>query len=238
MAALASAGLVLTYTAQSAITINIDGQVIHHRTWAGTVGNALDEAGVELDPEDVVAPALDTSVTDGLTITVRKAQAVALDADGTFQQIRTQAIHPLDVLQEQAITLQMYDVVQVNGRTYSLGALDDHPWEAAPTTIRVVRSVSLTIIDNGRAYEIHTTRPDVGGALDAAKAIARKICELSPMSIRASKQIATRGAELPLAQALVEQETWSAFKAMRDSADFIEGPKAFAEKRKPNWTGR
>lgn len=168
VAALASAGLVLTYTAQSAITINIDGQVIHHRTWAGTVGDALDEAGVELDPEDVVAPALDTSVTDGLTITVRKAQAVALDADGTFQQIRTQATHPLDVLREQSITLQMYDVVQVNGRTYSLDALDDHPWEAAPTTIRVVRSVSLTIIDNGRAYEIHTTRPDVGGALDAA----------------------------------------------------------------------
>ena len=78
----------------------------------------------------------------------------------------------------------------------------------------------------------------VGGALAAAKTSAKKICELSPMSIRASKQIATRGAELPLAQALVDQETWPAFKAMRDSADFIEGPKAFAEKRKPNWTGR
>ena len=24
---------------------------------------------------------------------------------------------------------------------------------------------------------------------------------------------------------------------MRDSADFIEGPKAFAEKRPPNWQG-
>ncbi len=77
-----------------------------------------------------------------------------------------------------------------------------------------------------------------GGALAAAKATAKKICELSPMSIRVSKQIAMRGAELPLAQALVEQETWPAFKAMRESADFVEGPKAFSEKRKPNWTGR
>ena len=78
----------------------------------------------------------------------------------------------------------------------------------------------------------------VGGALAAAKSLAKKICELSPMSIRASKQVAMRGAELPLAQALVDQESFPSFQEMRKSADFVEGPKAFAEKRKPNWTGR
>jgi uncharacterized protein YabE (DUF348 family) len=168
VAALTGAGLFLTYTTQTAITVNIDGDVIHHRTWAGTVGEALEEAGVQLDPADVVAPALDESLTDGMTITVRRARAVALDADGALQQIRTQSTHPLDVLHERSIALQSHDAVQVDGRTYSLDALDDRPWDIAPTTIRVVRSVSLTVIDNGRAYEIRTTQPDVGGALDAA----------------------------------------------------------------------
>jgi len=31
---------------------------------------------------------------------------------------------------------------------------------------------------------------------------------------------------------------YPAVRAMRDSADLIEGPRAFAEKRKPNWKGR
>ena len=90
----------------------------------------------------------------------------------------------------------------------------------------------------GRALGfVHEVAP-VGGSLDAAKAIARKICELSPMSIRASKQIAIRGANQSLAQALVDQGRGRPSRRCAIPADFIEGPKAFAEKRKPKWTGR
>lgn len=65
---------------------------------------------------------------------------------------------------------------------------------------------------------------------------AQDILEGAPLSIRASKQAAMMGLGHPLDIALNLEYTQSA--AMRRSEDIVEGPKAFAEKRKPNWKGR
>lgn len=74
--------------------------------------------------------------------------------------------------------------------------------------------------------------------MDAAKRLAGQICELSPMSVRASKQAVYRGLDEPsLAQALTNQSRYPAVAAMFKSADLIEGPRAFAEKRSPQWKG-
>jgi crotonobetainyl-CoA hydratase len=70
--------------------------------------------------------------------------------------------------------------------------------------------------------------------MDAAKRWAALILECSPMSVRASKQALYRGFDLPtLPEAIAT--VYPAVKALYDSADFVEGPKAFAEKRAANW---
>ena len=76
-----------------------------------------------------------------------------------------------------------------------------------------------------------------GQALEAAKAWAGQILECAPLSVRASKQAAMAG----LSTAGVEEAQagrYDQLHAMLKSQDFIEGPKAFAEKRAPNWQGK
>jgi crotonobetainyl-CoA hydratase len=59
------------------------------------------------------------------------------------------------------------------------------------------------------------------------------------MSIRASKEAVLRGLdELSLQAAIEAQDAYPAVRALRSSADFVEGPLAFSEKRAPNWRGQ
>ncbi len=76
-----------------------------------------------------------------------------------------------------------------------------------------------------------------GQALSAAKRWAALILECSPMAIRASKQALYAGmSEQSLETALTT--VYPAQQANMASQDYVEGPKAFAEKRKPNWQNR
>ena len=72
----------------------------------------------------------------------------------------------------------------------------------------------------------------------AANRWAALICECSPMSIRASKDAIHRGLDEPTLEAAIKgQGKYPAVAAMFGSADFVEGPMAFAQKRAPKWTG-
>lgn len=72
--------------------------------------------------------------------------------------------------------------------------------------------------------------------LDTAREIAAKIAANAPLSVRAVKRLAHQGLDMPLAHAM-DAERY-VFGLMYASEDRVEGRKAFAEKRKPDYKGR
>ena len=78
-----------------------------------------------------------------------------------------------------------------------------------------------------------------GELMATAKRLAGQIGECSPMSIRASKQAVMKGLDEPTLEAAIRgQNRYEAVAALFRSEDLVEGPRAFAEKRAPNWKGR
>ena len=72
--------------------------------------------------------------------------------------------------------------------------------------------------------------------MTAARRWADEILECSPLAVRASKQQVRMGIELPLEAAI--NNLYYVHQQMMVSHDVIEGPTAFAEKRKPKWKGK
>jgi crotonobetainyl-CoA hydratase len=89
----------------------------------------------------------------------------------------------------------------------------------------------------GKALGFVTEVVPESQALTGARRWAALILECSPLSIRASKEAVYAGQDMSTLEQAIRLEL-PATVAMRHSEDYVEGPKAFAEKRKPDWKGR
>ena len=72
--------------------------------------------------------------------------------------------------------------------------------------------------------------------MKAARRWADQILECAPLSVRASKQSALKGLEYASIQEAMSTP-YDQVAAMLKSEDLTEGPRAFAEKRPPQWKG-
>lgn len=107
-----------------------------------------------------------------------------------------------------------------------------------PPAVALELALTGDPMDAERAFALGLVNRVVPRAqlMDEALALAERIADNAPLAVRHSKQVMRRAADLP------EAEAWKvndeAVGIVFSSADAMEGPVAFAEKRKPNWQGK
>lgn len=117
------------------------------------------------------------------------------------------------------------------------------PW-AVPLISMLPKRVMMELlltgapVDARRAYEVGLANRVVAGPdlVDTALAMAETIAANAPLSVQAAKQMVEVATEVGETQALRTADL--IYHRVYTSVDAQEGPRAFAEKRDPVWTGR
>jgi len=118
------------------------------------------------------------------------------------------------------------------------------PW-AMPLFWQMPQSLvsELTLVGDfmpaQRFYDVgflNYIEPDVASMMERARALARRIAEAAPLSVEAAKRSSLAEMDLVIGHAV--REAVQLHEKAYASEDAIEGPRAFAEKRKPVWKGR
>ena len=89
-----------------------------------------------------------------------------------------------------------------------------------------------------RAYEIGLVNrlAEPAALMNVARELAKEVVEGAPLSVAAGRATVMLATETGRAEAL--DAAWAAHETAYNSEDAQEGPRAFAEKRKPEWRGR
>lgn len=121
------------------------------------------------------------------------------------------------------------------GLAAAAGGLIKLPRQIPP---RIAMELALTgdFVDAKRAYELgFVNRVTDGPALDAARELAARVAENGPLALIKSKAIIRDSHTWTDEEMWVKQQEY--LGDLFSSNDAKEGALAFAEKRKPNWTG-
>jgi enoyl-CoA hydratase/carnithine racemase len=117
------------------------------------------------------------------------------------------------------------------------------PW-AAPLIHMIPQRIFMEIVLTGkpitaqRAYEIGLVNrlAEPEALIEAALELAREVIEGAPLSVAAARETVMLATEMGRAEAI--EAGYAAHERAYTSEDAQEGPRAFAEKRTPQWKGR
>ncbi len=148
-------GSVAWFAAQKSLVLTVDGQAREVSTYADTVGEVLEEEGLETRSHDVVLPAPDAAVADGDTVVVNRARPLQLTVDGVASEVYVTALSVDEALDQ--LGLRADDVLLSASRSERL------PLDGMALSITTPKDVTLVV--DGVTRVVSTTAATAGDLL-------------------------------------------------------------------------
>jgi uncharacterized protein YabE (DUF348 family) len=139
------------------VDIRVDGESQQFNTKASDVADVLADAGITVADHDIVAPALDASVSDGGEIVVRRGHLLVLTVDGARRSVWVNALSVDEALDQLGFDESNFVSVSRSMRLHS-----------SPVSVVVSSPKRVTFAVDGKTWSVVTPGPTVRDALSAA----------------------------------------------------------------------
>jgi uncharacterized protein YabE (DUF348 family) len=152
------------------VTIAVDGQVTHVRTYAASVDGVLHRAGIAVGPHDALTPAPSVRVHDGTQISIARGRLVTLTVDGVTHQAWVTGDNVNEVLQQAG--LRIPDAAHV-----SVDRDARVPLSGMSISIDMPHLVNVRV--DGTVHAIVSTQETLAGVLEQAGIVVNASDEVS-----------------------------------------------------------
>jgi uncharacterized protein YabE (DUF348 family) len=213
--------------AHKTVTLDVDGDVTHVSTFAGSVDGVLTEAGVDLGGRDTVAPAEPTALADGAEIVVRHAREVTVTVDGAETSVWTTALTADEALG--TLATRGGDVRLVASRSASGGRAE----------LPLDLDGPVDVVVDGATHTVDEPTGGVAGVLDG---LGITLADLDRVSVRHSETgtvtvvvnrvvVQDVTVQQPVAFGSVEQEDGDRYVGTKDVVtDGVEGQRTIVNR--------
>jgi uncharacterized protein YabE (DUF348 family) len=148
-------GTLAFFLAQKSVTLTVDGQVRHVGTYADTVGEVLDDEGLEPAAHDVLLPAAEQAIADGDSVVFSRARPLELTVDGVSREVYVTALSVDEALGQ--LGFRADDLVLSASRSERL------PLRGMELTISTPKEIVL--VSDGQQRVVTTTAATAGELL-------------------------------------------------------------------------
>jgi uncharacterized protein YabE (DUF348 family) len=138
------------------VTVTLDGHEKMIKTHASTVEELLYELDISLKPQDDVAPAKDSKVTNDIHVVWKPAKQVQFTQNSGETSVWTTTDTVEDFLKEQQVVLNKYDVVKPERDTALQKGMN----------VIVEKAFPLTLADGGEEKQVWSTSTTVADFLN------------------------------------------------------------------------